>query len=121
MGCYDSVIVCCPSCGEQHELQSKSGDCFLEVYTLENCPYDVLQDINRHAPFNCECGITFNVDKQNRKLEVLNFPEGCEFCMYGKEKCLCLTDNATECDHADRYINYEGIECCSDCPKEFKC
>lgn len=29
MGMYDSVMVRCPKCGEEHEFQSKSGECLL--------------------------------------------------------------------------------------------
>ena len=62
MGCFDSVMVPCPTCGERSEFQSKSGDCLLHVYNLEDCPPDVLGDVNRHAPNTCEkCGTVFAV------------------------------------------------------------
>lgn len=32
MGCFDSVLVRCPQCGEDVEFQSKSGPCSLAVY-----------------------------------------------------------------------------------------
>lgn len=62
MGMFDSVIVACPKCGSPNECQSKSGDCNLDVYKLEDCPSDVLQDVNRHAPFTCKCGEIFRID-----------------------------------------------------------
>ena len=62
MGCYDSVMVPCPKCSTVSEFQSKSGECLLREYTLENCPEDVLGDVNRHAPNRCEmCGTEYGV------------------------------------------------------------
>ena len=67
MGMYDSVMVKCPNCGEEHEFQTKSGNCFLGVYTLEDCPDDVIADVNRHSPYECDCGEVFQVDIPTRK------------------------------------------------------
>lgn len=72
MGLYDSVIVNCPQCGKEKEFQSKSGDCLLEVYTLEDCPRDVIENINRHSPYKCDCGILFQVDISTRKAIVVD-------------------------------------------------
>lgn len=59
---YDSVIIPCPQCGTVSEFQSKSGECLLREFTLENCPEDVLRDVNRHAPNKCEkCGTRYGV------------------------------------------------------------
>lgn len=67
MGVYDSVMVKCPNCGKKNEFQSKSGDCLLRVYTLKNCPDDVLENVNRHSPQNCiRCGFSFEVDIATR-------------------------------------------------------
>ena len=71
MGMYDSVIVKCPKCGAEHEFQSKSGDCFLNVFTLENCPEDVLTDVNRHSPYICNCGASIEVDITSRKAVIV--------------------------------------------------
>jgi hypothetical protein len=67
MGMYDSVMVKCQKCGEEHEFQSKSGECLLDVYTLENCPDDVMANVNRHSPYKCDCGTLFQVDIATRK------------------------------------------------------
>jgi RNase P subunit RPR2 len=72
MGMYDSVMVSCPKCGKEHEFQSKSGDCLLEVYTLENCPDDVMANVNRHSPCKCDCGTLFQVDIATRKAVVVD-------------------------------------------------
>lgn len=62
MGCYDTVRVPCPRCGERSDFQSKGGPCDLGVFDLECCPSDVLSDVNRHAPNTCEkCGTLFDV------------------------------------------------------------
>jgi len=62
MGCYDSILLKCPKCNEPYWAQSKSGECLLREYTLEECPKDVLYDVNRHAPFECyKCGTKFKV------------------------------------------------------------
>ena len=66
MGMYDSVIVNCPNCNEEHQFQTKSGQCLLDVYTLENCPDDVMVNVNRHSPCRCDCGSFFEVDKETR-------------------------------------------------------
>jgi len=67
MGMYDTVIVPCPECGKKEGFQSKSGDCFLEDYKLENCPNDLFSDVNRHSPYTCKCGTLFEVDLSTRK------------------------------------------------------
>jgi hypothetical protein len=62
MGMFDIVMVPCPTCEERAEFQSKSGDCTLETYLLEEAPDDVLDDVNRHAPKTCDkCGALFGV------------------------------------------------------------
>ena len=66
MGMFDTVMVQCPRCGEEHEFQSKGGGCFLQVFNLTNCPDDVLADVNRHSPYRCDCGAIFEVDIINR-------------------------------------------------------
>jgi hypothetical protein len=58
---YDEVRVPCPVCGRITYAQSKGGGCALREYGLDDAPADVLGDINRHAPFVCECGAMFNV------------------------------------------------------------
>lgn len=66
MGMFDTVRVPCPKCGVLYDAQSKSGECILGYYDFpllgaENpAPANVMDDINRHAPFICiECGTTF--------------------------------------------------------------
>ena len=71
MGVYDTVMVPCPKCGEPYPAQSKSGDCTLAVYDLATCPDDVLENVNRHAPFDCDqCGVRFMVKRVAAAVEV---------------------------------------------------
>ena len=63
MGMFDSIMVPCPKCGKRSEFQSKSGECYLNVYLLETCPPDALADVNRHAPNTCDqCGTLYEVE-----------------------------------------------------------
>lgn len=67
MGMYDTVTVPCPQCGTPSEFQSKSGDCKLKTYTLDEAPDDVLWDVNRHAPNTCaKCGVDFGIEVSSR-------------------------------------------------------
>ena len=62
MGCFDTVKVPCPRCGSIAYFQSKGGDCVLAEYDLDDCPADVMSDVNRHAPYSCDnCGALFSV------------------------------------------------------------
>lgn len=62
MGMFDTVDVPCPHCGTVKSFQSKGGACLLRNYNLHDAPADVLSDINRHAPYQCEkCGTSFAV------------------------------------------------------------
>lgn len=71
MGCYDSVMVPCPKCGERREFQSKSGDCNLASYNLEEAPVDVLADVNRHGARRCDgCGTLFEVGPGARPVAI---------------------------------------------------
>lgn len=72
MGMYDMVLVNCPNCGEEHEFQSKVGECFLMVYNLQSCPDDVLSNVNRHSPHHCDCGVSISVDVNSRKPVIIS-------------------------------------------------
>lgn len=73
MGVYDTVMVPCPKCGGKYECQSKSGDCTLMTYELEEAPAEVLYDVNHHAPYYCpNCNIKFGVQFEIRPAKVKN-------------------------------------------------
>lgn len=69
MGIFDSVCVPCPSCGHEEWFQSKgSDDAYCRNFNLAECPVDVLSDVNRHSPHQCEkCEQYFAVDEATRK------------------------------------------------------
>jgi len=70
MGCYDTIVIECPHCGNLYYAQSKSGDCLLETYFFPYVQKDVLLDINRHTPFVCEkCGTIFYYNFKNGNIE----------------------------------------------------
>jgi hypothetical protein len=71
MGVFDTVIVNCPNCNKAIEFQSKGGECNMYEYTLEDCPDDVLSNINRHSPYICDCGKSLSVNIKNRKVKIL--------------------------------------------------
>lgn len=63
MGMFDTVLVSCPNCRHKEQFQTKSGECTLREIDLEECPVDMLLDINRHSPHTCEqCGTQFKVE-----------------------------------------------------------
>jgi len=64
MGCFDSVMVPCPACGEINEFQSKGGECRLSTYTLDDAPADVLSDVNRHRVECRSCQTAYRVRVQ---------------------------------------------------------
>lgn len=71
MGCFDYVIVKCPKCGTEEYFQSKGGLCACLEYKLATCPDDVLEDVNRHSPYECvKCGTHFLVDTDTRTVIV---------------------------------------------------
>jgi predicted RNA-binding Zn-ribbon protein involved in translation (DUF1610 family) len=62
MGMFDTVLIPCPTCGQDYPEQTKAGACLLEEYTFDNAPPEVLASINQYAPFTCDnCGTVFAV------------------------------------------------------------
>lgn len=62
MGMFDTIWVPCPTCGKKEGFQSKSGDCLLRDYELDEAPMNVLLDVNRHSPYQCtDCNTVFEV------------------------------------------------------------
>ena len=59
MGLFDTIVFNCPDCGEEIGAQSKGGACLMDTYDSKDVPIDVAQDCNRHAPFDCKCGASW--------------------------------------------------------------
>lgn len=45
MGMFDTVWVTCPHCSERTDLQSKSGNCMLDSFELNDAPLSVMGDL----------------------------------------------------------------------------
>ncbi len=65
MGMFDSVMVKCPYCGIENELQTKNGQCILGKYDLINAPPQVLLGVEgnhecKHRDFNKLTGVSFD-------------------------------------------------------------
>jgi hypothetical protein len=117
MGMYDSVYTPCPKCGLQTELQSKSGECKLAVYTLDNAPYEVMRGINRHTPEFCkECKTPFYIEMVEDELERREI-EGYRTITMRLEYCVIdVSDNlCSVCNGACYASGNDGYGWCSTC------
>lgn len=56
MGMFDSVYADCPECGSAVEFQSKEGECYLNNYTIETAPTEVLRDVINYPRYCRDCG-----------------------------------------------------------------
>jgi hypothetical protein len=71
MSSYDIIEVPCPKCKKLYPVQSKSGECEMNVYDL-TAPEYVMIDANRHAPYKCDhCGCYFEIDIDNRQTVIV--------------------------------------------------
>lgn len=62
MGVYDTIMVPCPACGTLYPAQTKGAfQPLCREFSLEDAPADAMSDVNRHAPFECDCGQVFSV------------------------------------------------------------
>lgn len=59
MGMFDSVMAECPRCKSRVEFQSKAGECYCNVYTIETAPREVLEDVINDPHFCSKCGEWF--------------------------------------------------------------
>lgn len=56
MGCFNTVLIDCPHCGEEIEEQSKSGSCLMESYKLDSAKAPDLMAVS-NVPIECyHCG-----------------------------------------------------------------
>ena len=61
MGCYDSVNIPCPTCGEMVEFQSKAGDRCLDTYEYSSVPVEIAIDLDGASSWCKCCGTRFSV------------------------------------------------------------
>jgi hypothetical protein len=60
MGCFDTVYIRCPNCGEVNDEQIKHGPCSLEKWNGKTVPRDVAIPMTK-GPQSCECGEKFSL------------------------------------------------------------
>lgn len=64
MGCFDTVIIDCPSCQKQVSLQTKAGRCNFETFTrLSQIPASIAGDLATETTQceHCQAEIQFDV------------------------------------------------------------
>lgn len=54
MGCFDEVVVECPSCSHDNFIQSKAGQCRCITYKLQEAPMEIVADIRDQFPYSCQ-------------------------------------------------------------------
>lgn len=64
MGCFDTIILRCPSCRSRMEIQSKAGPCNLDTYTLSSCPPAILGDLHDYTDQCVNCNRSFVIKVQ---------------------------------------------------------
>ncbi len=66
MGCFDTVYLDCPACGEIVVEQTKWGECNLSRYRLSDAPLVLvaaMNDCGERGKLYCEhCGVQFKVE-----------------------------------------------------------
>lgn len=58
MGCFDSVAVNCPNCGNIVHFQSKADDCTLRVFFTDQVPLAIAEDLNETTECCPVCSTT---------------------------------------------------------------
>lgn len=102
MGLYDSIIYQCPKCRREVVAQTKSGACLLRYFKLLDAPEDVLDDVNRHAPYTCECGVVLSVHIPSRSVWVEGEPEPSQPDVTSCPNCDALGRKVKELEEALR-------------------
>lgn len=118
MGMFDSVRVRC-ECGELVEFQSKSGPCELLIFTLENCPEEVLQDVNRHSPVFCPCGRWLEVDRVSRQLVSVPPPPPSGPLSIRVSDGKVLDFKRMQSDGGGGFLSYHGSKACGEFDPEY--
>jgi len=63
MGFFNVVHIPCPECGEDHEIQTKTGNSRMRSFGLSNAPYDDMVGVLEENPYTCvNCGSRFVVE-----------------------------------------------------------
>ena len=71
MGMFDTLVLKCPNCDTENEVQSKMGPCVMERFTVANAPLCVLEDVS-HKLFKCsECNEPIKLHLEYRAKTVI--------------------------------------------------
>lgn len=74
MGCFNTVVAKCFSCGETHELQSKGGSCRGKTYKHSSVPLGDAATVDGEH-FKCEaCGEENVVKVSTQRVAILTQP-----------------------------------------------
>jgi len=76
MGLYDTLIIECPACGHESEVQVKSGPCQMQVYTKDNAPLNIILDVAGRVLTCKECGADHKLTLEYRTKIVPSGDEG---------------------------------------------
>jgi hypothetical protein len=65
MGMFDTINITCPMCKETIEEQTKSGECMLDTYELENAPLAVLSGVLGSVfCYHCKANLVVELETQ---------------------------------------------------------
>lgn len=64
MGCFDRLYVECPRCLNDVEFQSKADACCQIDYDINNCPPNILGDLNNQSETCQNCGRVVTIKVQ---------------------------------------------------------
>jgi len=64
MGCYNTLIFKCPSCGSDIEEQSKGGSCTLSTYEAIEAPLGDLVYVEDEIIYCDKCKRKYQIKKQ---------------------------------------------------------
>lgn len=55
MGMFDEINIICPYCEKTNELQSKAGKCDLKIYSIDDLPMAIGEDLlGFHRCYHCD-------------------------------------------------------------------
>lgn len=89
MGCFNTILIPCPRCGEKYDYQSKSGSCSFTTETIEDAELeDIVEASNNvlscgncnasfklHTKFEIEIYECKDVEKKRKRAEILTRKE----------------------------------------------
>lgn len=64
MGMFDTFYVNCPICGNELDIQNKSGPCELKKYSISTVPPSVAGSLHGEVTNCCGCGTDIEIVTQ---------------------------------------------------------